>query len=320
MHMDRRTLLIGASAIAGFAAAPALAAGQRGIEGVVGDGARLRRVFSGGRWCEGPVWDRRTSSLVFSDVRSNLLLRLGENGDATPIRAPSNFSNGNGFDREGRLVTCEHLTRRIVRQEFDGRLTVLADQYRGRRLNAPNDLAVAPDGAVWFTDPTFGLTQPEEGRTAPSEQPGRFVFRLDPDGSLAVVADGFEQPNGIVFSPDRRTLYVSDTSGGDGHEGRREVRAFDVVGGRRLARERVFATVASGVPDGLTVDAAGRLFAATDQGATVWDRTGALLGHIAAPTTCGNLAFGERDGRRLFLCAGECIYAIDLETRGAAWT
>lgn len=318
MAIDRRHVLRGALAAGIVAAVPARAARQAAIPGVVGEGARLVEVHAGGRWCEGPVWDRRTSTLVFSDVRANRLLRLEPDG-ARPIRDPSGFANGNAFDRQGRLVTCEHLGRRLVRQEADGRLTVLVDRFRGRRLNAPNDLAIALDGAIWFTDPTFGLTQPEEGRMAPPELPGRYVFRLDPDGTLDVVADSLEQPNGIVFSPDERTLYVSDTSAADGREGRRAIHAFDVVGRRRLARQRLFADVETGIPDGLEVDAAGRVFAATDRGATIWSPDGALLGHIATPATCGNLAFGGADGQRLFLCCGASIHAIGTTTRGAAW-
>lgn len=163
--------------------------------------ARVRQVYDGGRWCEGPAWDRRTRSLVFSDVRMNRIMRLEEGGAARAVRDPSGFANGNAFDAAGRLVTCEHLGRRVVRQETDGRITILADRFEGCRLNSPNDLAIARDGGIWFTDPTFGIEQPEEGRQAASEQHGRFVFRIDPDGSLAKVAGGFEQPNGIAFSP-----------------------------------------------------------------------------------------------------------------------
>ncbi|MDX7952677.1 SMP-30/gluconolactonase/LRE family protein [Lichenihabitans sp. Uapishka_5] len=206
----------------------------------------------------------------------------------------------------------------MVRQEPDGGLTVLADRFNGKRLNSPNDLVVARDGAIWFTDPTYGLVQPEEGRQAAPELPGRYVFRLDPGGGLAVVADGFAQPNGLAFSPDERVLYVSDTGGALNPEGTREIRAFAVDGGR-LTGERLFARLPSGVPDGLKTDADGRLYAATDQGARVWAQDGTPLGLIATPATCGNLAFGGPDGRRLYLCNGSSIHSIPLKVRGAAW-
>jgi gluconolactonase len=287
------------------------------MERVVDPQARLERVYSGGVWCEGPAWSSARHTLVFSDVRRDALHALGPHGDARTIRTPSGFANGNAFDAQGRLVSCEHLGRRIVRQEADGRLAVLADSFDGRPLNSPNDLAVAPDGAIWFTDPTFGLITPQEGRMREPVQRGRFVFRLDPSGRLDLACDSFEQPNGIVFSPDHRTLYVSDASGTDGREGRREIRAFDVEGGRRLVRERVFARVDSGVPDGLDVDDAGRVYAACAEGVRVWRADGQALGLIATASTCGNLAFGGADRRRLFLCTGETIHAITLKAAGA---
>ena len=287
---------------------------------VVAPGAGLERVYSGGKWCEGPVWSQRSGRLVFSDVRRNTLLSLDSGGQASVLRSPSNFANGNAIDADGRLISCEHLGRRLVREEADGRLTVLAERYDGRRLNSPNDLVIAADGAVWFTDPTYGLQMPEEGRMAAAEQRGRFVFRLDPGGSLEPVADSFEQPNGIAFAPDQRTLYVSDSSGGSGREGKREIRAFDVVGGRRLARERVFARLESGAPDGLETDAAGRVYACCGgDGVRVWRADGSPLGRIATPAVSANLAFGGSDGKRLFVCTGETVHAITLGVAGSGF-
>ncbi|WP_380780346.1 SMP-30/gluconolactonase/LRE family protein [Sphingomonas sp. R86520] len=317
--IDRRAVLVGA-AISPLTFAPAWSEARETLDAVLMRGARVQRVYDDGRWCEGPVWDRQGGTLVFSDVRKNRIMRLGDGGVAAAVRDPSNFANGNAFDASGRLLTCEHLDRRVVRQEADGRLTVLADRFEGRRLNSPNDLIVARDGAIWFTDPTFGIEQPEEGRQAASEQRGRFVFRIDPAGGIAKVADTFEQPNGLAFSPDERILYVSDASGGPDHpEGKREIRTFDVRDGRSLTGERVFATVPSGIADGLKVDSGGCVYAATDGGATVWTVAGDRLGVIATPGTCGNLAFGGTDGRRLFLCNGSSIHAVDLKVRGAGW-
>ena len=315
---DRRVVLAGVGMALGIATAPTFAAGMEmptAMRDVIDPDARMVTLYGDGRWLEGPAWDRRTGRLVFSDVKRNRIMAL-DSGPAVPWRDPSSNANGNAFDREGRLVTCEHLTRRVVRQEHDGRLTVLADRYGGKRLNSPNDLAVAPDGAIWFTDPVFGITVPEEGERAEPEQPGRFVYRIDPQGGLTVVADGFDQPNGIAFSPDARTLYVSETGSGLNTEGPREIRAFDVVDGRTLVRPRVLGRLRSGIPDGLAVDRNGRIFAATAAGAQLWAPDGRHLGTIPTPRTCGNIAFGGPDGRRLYLCATDALHAIDLKTGG----
>lgn len=309
---DRRTMLVGTacSAIASTVKARSLRST------VVDPAAKLTLVHGGGRWLEGPVWDRRVGRLVCSDVKSNRILSIGPSGRGIVLRDPSNNANGNGFDREGRLVSCEHRTRQVVRQERDGRITVLADRYANKRLNSPNDLAVAADGAIWFTDPVFGITVPDEGLPAEPEQRGRFVYRLDPGGRLDVVSDAFDQPNGIVFSPDERTLYISETGAALNPEGRREILAFDVIDGKRLERGRRFARLGHGIPDGLTVDVEGRVYAATADGAAVWSPTGEPLGIIPAPLTCGNLAFGGQDGRTLFLCATDRIFSIETRTKG----
>lgn len=315
---DRRTVLAGAGIALGTGAVPGLAADitvPATMRDIVDPDTRMVTLYGDGRWLEGPAWDRRAGRLVFSDVKRNRIMALDDDG-AVPWRDPSNNANGNAFDREGRLVTCEHLGRRVVRQEHDGRLTVLADRYGSKRLNSPNDLAIAPDGAIWFTDPVFGITVPEEGERAEPEQSGRFVYRIDPGGGLTVVADGFDQPNGIAFSPDARTLYVSETGAALNSEGPREIRAFDVIDGRTLARPRVLARLRRGIPDGLAVDRAGRIFAATAAGAQVWTPDGQWQGMIPTPRTCGNIAFGGRDGRRLFLCAADALHAIDLKTGG----
>lgn len=314
--MNRRSIIIGAGATIAMMASTSRA--RLPDAAIVDPEAKLTIVHTGGRWLEGPVWDRRRGRLVVSDVKANKVLSITPGSAATPLRDPSNNTNGNAFDRDGRLICCEHLTRRVVRQEKDGRITVLADRHAGKRLNSPNDLAVAADGSIWFTDPVFGITVPDEGLPAKPEQRGRFVYRIDPTGALSVVADGFDQPNGIVFAPDGRTLYVSDTGGALNAEGPREIRAFDVVDSRRLTRERRFARLDHGIPDGLTVDTAGRVYAATADGAAIWSPAGEPLGIIPTPLTCGNLEFGGRDGRTLFLCATDRVLSIDTNARGWA--
>jgi gluconolactonase len=212
--------------------------------------AAIERIATGFRWAEGPVYFRDGGFLVFSDIPNNRMMRwLEDDGHLSVFRAPSNYANGNTRDREGRLITCEHDARRITRTELDGRITVLIDRFEGKPLNAPNDVVVASDGAVWFTDPGYGIDGPYEGHTAQSELP-RQVYRLDPSGGEAsVVADDFVRPNGICFSPDERTLYVVDS--GISHGGPAHIRAFD-VDGARLRNGRVFAAdFAPGMTDGI---------------------------------------------------------------------
>lgn len=321
IDLARRSLFVAAAALGPMAAWPAagppLADTTSELRGLCVGDAGLRTVYDAGRWCEGPAWSTRACGLVFSDVKADRLLLLGDGGRVETLREPAHHTNGNAFDAQGRLVSCEHLGRRLVRQEADGSLRVLADRYRGGRLNSPNDLALHSDGAVWFTDPTFGIEDPTQGRPAVSEQPARHVFRLDPCTGLEAVSTSFEQPNGIAFSPDEKTLYVSDTRREANSEGRHEIRAFDVIGRRRLADERVFAVVRPGVADGLAVDERGNVWAACADGAHVHGPDGRRLGRVATPSRCANLAFGGPTGRTLFLCCGTQIVALETTVRAA---
>lgn len=285
---------------------------------LVDPAAIVETLYSEGRWCEGPVWSPADGGLVFSDVRANRLMCLHADRSVDVVRDPSNNGNGNAIDRQGRLLTCEHRGRAVVRREADGRRVTLADRFEGRRLNSPNDLAVAVDGAVWFTDPVFGLTQPDEGLQAEPEQKFRHVFRLAADGRLTVASDTFDQPNGIAFSPDFRTLYVSEAGASlDPDGGGREIRAFDVLDDGTLRRERLFARLDTGLPDGLAIDERGSVYAATMDGIRVWSADGEPLGLIRTAGTCGNVAFGGADGRTLFICSGKHIHALPMRVRGA---
>ncbi|MGI4778044.1 MAG: SMP-30/gluconolactonase/LRE family protein [Janthinobacterium lividum] len=285
---------------------------------LVDPAAVVETLYAEGRWCEGPVWSPADGGLVFSDVRANRLMCLRADRSVDVVRDPSNNGNGNAIDRQGRLLTCEHRSRAVVRREADGRRVTLVDRYEGRRLNAPNDLAVADDGAVWFTDPIFGITQPDEGLQAEPEQKFRHVFRCSVDGRLSVVSDTFDQPNGIAFSPDFKTLYVSEAGAAlDPDGGGREIRAFDVQDDGTVRRERVFARLDTGLPDGLTTDERGCVYAATMDGIRVWAADGRPLGLIRTAGTCGNVAFGGADGRTLFICSGKHIHALPMRVRGA---
>ena len=282
--------------------------------------AAVERLWTGARWTEGPVWFGDARCLLFSDIPNNRMLRWDEEtGAVTVFRKPSHFSNGNTRDRQGRLVTCEHGARRVTRTEPDGRITVLMDRYQGKRLNAPNDVVVAADGAVWFSDPGYGILVNYEGAKAEFELPTQ-VYRLDPaTGQAAVVADDLERPNGLCFSPDGGRLYISDTGPV------RHIRMFDVVDGQRLANGRVFVEMAPGMADGMRVDVDGNLWTSAGwagagyDGVHVYAADGDLLGKITLPEPCSNLCFGGVKKNRLFMTGSQSLYSVYVEAVGAQW-
>lgn len=280
-------------------------------------GVELEELYSGCRWAEGPVWFGDRGCLLWSDIPNQRMLRWIPDGGVSVFRAPSDFANGNTRDREGRLVTCEHGARRVTRTEPDGRITVLADSYRGRRLNSPNDVVVRSDGSIWFTDPTYGILSDYEGYKAEPEQPTRNVYRLDPaTGELDVVVDDFVQPNGLAFSPDENSLYIADSGGSHDDGGPSHVRVFDVVDGRRLANGRIFFEVDRGVPDGMRVDSQGNLWTSAGDGVQCVSADGRLLGKILVPQIVANLTFGGPRRNRLFITATRSVYAIYLAANG----
>ena len=278
--------------------------------------AQLDEIITGLRWAEGPVWFADIGCLLVSDIPNQRILRWSEGGGASVFRAPSNFANGHSRDRQGRLVTCEHGTRRVTRTEIDGSVTVLADSYLGKRLNSPNDVVVTSDGAVWFTDPTYGILSDYEGYRAVPEQAARHVFRLDPAGTLAAVADDFGQPNGLAFSPDESVLYVADSAFSHDPAAPRHIRAFDVSGGK-LTRGREFARIDAGLPDGIRVDVAGNLWSSAGDGVHCFAPDGTRLGKIRVPQVVANLCFGGPRRNRLFIAATTSVYAVYLAATGA---
>jgi gluconolactonase len=282
--------------------------------------ACLRRVADGFEWCEGPVWAPAFGGLVFSDVRANQeYVFTPETGSLRTLREPSRFANGHAVDRYGDLVACEHQGRCISLTGPTGGSRVLADSWRGMRFNSPNDVVVKSDGSIWFTDPQFGLRNPQEGGQGQAEMPRSYVFRFDPiQNRVDAVTDAIDQPNGIAFSPDEAVLYVSDTSRSLTVPGESEhsIFAFRVSPNGTLSNRQLFATVSPGVPDGFAVDTRGNLFSSAGDGVHVFSPRGAMLGLIPTPKTAANLAFGGRDGRTLYICASDALYAIDLATRG----
>ena len=275
-------------------------------------------LFTGSLWAEGPVWFGDGEYLVWSDIPNNRMLCWKEGLGTTVFRNPSNYSNGNTRDRQGRLVTCEHGARRVTRTEPDGQITVLADSHDGKRLNSPNDVVVRSDGTVWFTDPPYGILSDYEGYKADSEIGANHVYRLDPEsGQLDIVADDFDKPNGLAFSPDEKTLYVSDTGLSHTPDGPHHIRAFAVEGGDRLVGGAVFAEISPGVSDGFRLDTDGNVWTSAGDGIQCFAPDGTLLGKILIPETVSNCTFGGPRRNRLFITATTSLYAVYLNARGA---
>ncbi len=280
--------------------------------------AAVERLATGLRWAEGPVWFGDARHLLVSDIPNNRILKWEEETGAVSVfRRPSGYANGNTRDRQGRLVTCEHGNRRVTRTEHDGTITVLMDRFEGKRLNSPNDVVVSRDGAVWFTDPAFGILSDYEGARAEQELPLN-LYRLDPaTGHAAVMDDGIEAPNGLAFSPDESILYVVECRSVP-----RRILAYDVLDGARLARRRTLIDAGAGTPDGFRVDEDGNLWCGWGMGSPeldgvrVFNPAGEPIGHIHLPERCANLCFGGPHRNRLFMAASQSVYALYVNTRG----
>lgn len=275
---------------------------------LVSKDAKLKKLRGDFKFTEGPVWMPHDGGLlIFSDIPANTLYRWSPQDGFSVFRTPSHNTNGNNADQFERLISAEHGSRTVTVTEREGDVRTIADVYDGKKLNSPNDLACRKDGAIWFTDPTYGL----EGRA--KEQPKNFVFRLDPKtGDLKPVADDFYQPNGLCFSPDEKKLYIAD-SGKPRH-----IRAFDVSeDGKTLANGKVFCTIDNGAPDGIRCDSSGNIWSSAGDGVQIFAPDGTLLGKILVPESPANLCFGGTDGRTLFITARTGLYCIDLTIGGA---
>jgi gluconolactonase len=283
--------------------------------------ARVERIASGLRWAEGPVWFGDGRYLLWSDIPNNRIMRWDEATETVSVfRQPSNFANGNTRDRQGRLLTCEHLTRRITRTEYDGTITVIADHFDGKRLNSPNDIVCKSDGSIWFTDPPFGILGNYEGEKAEPELPTN-VYRWDPAShQLAVVAGDINRPNGLAFSPDESKLYIIESGSIP-----RVIRAYDVVeNGTKLAGMRALITAEDkGTPDGMRLDVDGNLWCGWGQGTQeldgvmIFNSEGKLIGRIDLPERCANLCFGGLHRNRLFMASSTSVYSLFVNTQGA---
>ncbi|MGL5009817.1 MAG: SMP-30/gluconolactonase/LRE family protein [Paracoccaceae bacterium] len=275
--------------------------------------APVKRLATGFDWVEGPVWFGDAQCLLFSDIPNNRILRWTPEG-ITTFRAPSNYSNGHTRDREGRLVSCEHGTRRVTRTELDGAITVIADRYMGKRFNSPNDVVVTRDGTIWFTDPHYGIMTDYEGFKSESELPCQ-VYRVTPDGQIAAVLTDFNCPNGLAFSPDESRLYVADT-GRMFTSDPQHIRVFDMTDGKPTGGS-IFHAIAPGCADGIRCDTDGNLWSSAADGVHCLAPDGTLLGKVLVPETVSNICFGGRAKHQLFITATTSLYSVILNRNGA---
>ena len=281
------------------------------LRNVVDPNARLQQIGTGFAFTEGPVWHPRERHLVFSDMPGDHMRKWSADGTISTFRQPSNKANGNAYDASGRLVTCEHATTRVTRTEPDGRITVLATRWDGKELNSPNDVVVKSDGAIYFSDPTYGRVEyygvPRETQLA-----FRGVYRIAPDGALQLLADDFGQPNGLCFSLDEKRLFVNDTEHG-------HIRVFDVGPGGKLANSRVWATPAGagdGGVDGMKIDREGNLYGTGPGGVHVFAQDATCLGVIRLPEVVANFNWGDDDLCSMFFTASTSLYRIPVKIPG----
>ncbi len=281
--------------------------------------AKLERLWTGGRWLEGPAYFAAGRYLVFSDIPNDRIMRFDEtSGVVSVFREPARNTNGHTVDQQGRLISCEHRGRGVSRTDHDGRVTMLATHMDGRRFNSPNDVVVKSDGSIWFTDPTYGIDSDYEGDAAISEIGACNVYRLDPvSKALSIVVSDRLRPNGLAFSPDERSLYVSDTGAShiEGHP--RAITAYAVsTDGRSVNAPRTFAVCDAGFYDGFRCDRHGNVWTSTGEGVRCYAPDGTHIGTVKVPEIAANLCFGGLKRNRLFITAQTSLYAIFLNTTG----
>jgi gluconolactonase len=281
--------------------------------------ARMERLSTGHLWAEGPVWHPAGGFLLWSDIPQNRTYQWVPDLGVRVFSHDSRYANGQTLDAQGRRIVCEHLSRSVVRFGHDGTREVLADRFQDRRLNSPNDVVVAQDGAVWFTDPPYGILSDYEGRRATPEQPGCHVYRIDPvTSAVEARITSMQKPNGLAFSPAGDRLYVADSSASHDANGNRHVMVFVVgPGGGVQGDGRVLAVVSAGVPDGLRVDEFGNLWVSSAAGIELFAPDGTALGRLNLPEPAANLCFGGPKGNRLFITASSSVYAVYTAVSGA---
>ncbi len=279
--------------------------------------AAVEKIADGCRWAEGPIWFNDGGYLLWSDIPNNRILRWTPGIGVDVFRNDSSNSNGNTRDIQGRLISCLHGSRTVIRTEPDGSITTIADEYQGGRLNSPNDVVVKSDGSIWFTDPNYGIMSDYEGFKAEMEQGGCYVFRVSPDLSeITVVADDFVKPNGLAFSADEKQMYIADSGFSNDPKAPHHIRVFDVNADDTLSGGEVFADVTPGLPDGFRFDTDGNLWTSAADGVHCYAPDGTLLGKILIPETVANLTFGGPKRNRMFITATTSVYSIFLNASG----
>ena len=279
--------------------------------------AHLDKLADGCIWAEGPVWFADGGYLLWSDIPNNRMLRWTPETGVSTFRAESNNSNGNTRDRQGRLITCEHLTRRVTRTEPDGSITVIADKHKGKRLNSPNDVVVKSDDSIWFSDPSYGIMTEFEGSRSEQEQGGCYVYRVDPkSGEIATVVEDFVKPNGLAFSPDEKILYVADSAASHDPNAPHHIRAFDVVDGTQAGQQPRVLRHQDRHPGRLPDRRERQPVDQRHAGVECYAPDGTLLGRINVPEIVANVTFGGKRRNRLFITATTSLYAIYVNTTG----
>lgn len=280
--------------------------------------AGMEMLWTGGRWTEGPAYLPAGRYLIWSDIPNDRIMRWDElNGEVSVFEQPCRNQNGHAVDLQGRLICCEHRSRAVSRIEHDGSRRVLADRFRGKRLNSPNDVVAKSDGSIWFTDPTYGIDSDYEGDAADSEIGSSNVYRIDPDGSVTMVISDMLKPNGLAFSPDESVLYVADTGFTHDPECKPKIRTYPLSDdGMTLGKGTDFAYCNKGLFDGFRLDTNGNLWSSAGDGVHCFASDGTLLGQIAVREVVSNLCFGGPKRNRLFICATTSLFSIFVNARG----
>ncbi len=280
---------------------------------------RVERLWTGARWVEGPVWFPAGRFILFSDIPNNRMLRWDEtNGSVSEFRNPSNFSNGNTRDLQGRLITCQHFSRSVTRTEHSGEVTTVASHFDGKRLNSPNDVVVKSDGSIWFTDPDYGIMSDYEGCKSPNEQDSCNVFRIDQKtGNIHLITDQLVKPNGLCFNNSEDKLYVSDTGGSHVAGGPRHIYSFDLKDEKFTSENpKIFAECSNGLFDGFRIDNEDRIWTSAADGVHCYNAVGALIGKIKIPEIVSNVCFGGERLNRLFITGTTSLYSAYLAVNG----
>lgn len=280
--------------------------------------ARIDKLWTGGRWAEGPAYLPAGKYLIWSDIPNDRVMRWDEtSGEVSVFEHHCRNQNGHTVDHQGRLIACEHRGRQVSRIEPDGSLTILADSFEGKRLNSPNDAVVKSDGSIWFTDPTYGIDSEYEGDASPSEIGASNVYRIAPDGSMTAVVTDMVKPNGLAFSPDEKTLYIADTGKTHDETCAPVIRAYPVAAdGASVGKGSVFVTCDTGLFDGFRVDTAGNIWSSAGDGVHCFAPDGKLIGKILLPEVVANVCFGGPKRNRLFICATTSVFSLYVNARG----